>query len=111
MNKKISASLGAIVIVAAVASLWLVNRSPHHPDQLKLYGNVDIRQVALAFEESGRINTMLVEEGESVRQGQVIATLDTRALHIQQQQAAARLAAQQQTTLKPICNVAQGLAL
>lgn len=97
MNKKIIAALGAIVVVAVAAATWFYHRNSQDPHQLRLYGNVDIRQVALAFEESGRIRTLLVQEGDRVHQGQVLATLDTRALQIQQQQAIARLEAQKQT--------------
>ena len=42
---------------------------------LVLYGNVDIRQVDLAFNVEGRIAAMTVEEGDRVTAGQVIASL------------------------------------
>jgi HlyD family secretion protein len=41
-----------------------------------LYGNVDIRQVDLAFNAEGRITEMKVEEGDAVEAGQVLAVLD-----------------------------------
>lgn len=47
---------------------------------LTLYGNVDIRDVALAFRVSGRIERMAFEEGESVDKGTVVASLDTEPL-------------------------------
>lgn len=47
------------------------------PDnQLTLYGNVDIRQVELAFNDSGRVEKVLVQEGAHVKSGQLLATLD-----------------------------------
>ncbi|GGC34330.1 UPF0194 membrane protein RB0873 [Novosphingobium marinum] len=45
---------------------------------LKLYGNVDVRQVDLAFRVPGRIEAIGPEEGEKVRQGEVLAELDAR---------------------------------
>jgi HlyD family secretion protein len=45
---------------------------------LTLYGNVDVRQVNLSFKVDGRIETLAVDEGDSVKAGQVIATLDKR---------------------------------
>jgi HlyD family secretion protein len=51
---------------------------------LILYGNVDIRQVDLAFDAEGTIGAMQVEEGASVKAGQTLALLrdDTyRSLH------------------------------
>ena len=43
---------------------------------LTLYGSIDIREVQLAFQDSGRIANLLVDEGASVDQGQVVAELD-----------------------------------
>ena len=43
---------------------------------LTLYGNVDIRDVALAFRVSGRIERMEFEEGDAVQKGAVVASLD-----------------------------------
>jgi HlyD family secretion protein len=45
---------------------------------LTLYGNVDVRQVNLSFKVDGRIETLAVDEGDAVKAGQVIATLDKR---------------------------------
>ena len=47
---------------------------------LRLYGNVDIRQVDLGFRIPGRIMTMAVEEGVKVAAGTSLARLDTRPL-------------------------------
>lgn len=66
---------------------------------LTLYGNVDIRQVQLAFNGSDRIDRMLVREGESVRRGQLLATLDSAHLQHQAALLEAQLAAQQQGLL------------
>jgi HlyD family secretion protein len=41
-----------------------------------LYGNVDVRQVDLAFNAEGRIVEMNLEEGDPVEPGQVLARLD-----------------------------------
>jgi HlyD family secretion protein len=43
---------------------------------LTLYGNVDIRQVDLAFNAEGKIAELLVEEGNRVEAGQLLARLD-----------------------------------
>ncbi len=47
---------------------------------LKLYGNVDVRQVDLAFRVPGRIASMAVDEGAKVAPGAVLAKLDTHTL-------------------------------
>ncbi len=47
---------------------------------LRLYGNVDIRQVDLGFRVPGRIETMAVDEGARVPTGALLARLDSRPL-------------------------------
>lgn len=43
---------------------------------LRLYGNVDIRQVELGFRVPGRVERMHFEEGDSIKQGALLASLD-----------------------------------
>ena len=50
--------------------------------QLTLSGNVDVREVSLAFRESDRIDSVLVDEGDTVKAGQVVATLDSKELQL-----------------------------
>jgi HlyD family secretion protein len=45
-----------------------------------LYGNVDIREVTLAFRVSGRVADILVDEGDYVKAGDVLAVLDAEPL-------------------------------
>lgn len=97
MNKKIIAGVVIVALAAAAFAVWLHGRNDDDKDHLTLHGNVDIRQVSLAFEESGRISTLLADEGDKVSAGQAVATLDTRALRIQEKQAQARLDAEKQT--------------
>jgi HlyD family secretion protein len=48
--------------------------------ELVLSGNVDIRQVQLAFYGSERIATVQVKEGDHVKKGQLVASLDKARL-------------------------------
>src|SRR5215470_6144966 len=84
-----------LAVAGAVAGVpwWLTHR--HKTTQeLTLYGNVDLRQVELAFNNSERIAEVLVQEGDHVRRGQVLARLDTQRLEPQVAQAEAQAAAQ-----------------
>jgi HlyD family secretion protein len=65
------------------ASLWyfFLRQGEVGQERLTLFGNVDIRQVELAFNGSERIAAIRVEEGASVNKGQVLAVLETRRLH------------------------------
>lgn len=96
MNKKIIAAVMIVALVSVALFFWLHSRGKDDKQHLTLYGNVDIRQVSLAFEESGRINAVMAEEGDKVSAGQVLATLESRALEIQAKEAQARLDAEKQ---------------
>jgi len=56
---------------------WKAHRSPEDDTRLTLYGNVDIRQVELAINGSERIAKVLVEEGDRITKGQLLARLET----------------------------------
>ncbi len=45
-----------------------------------LYGNVDYKEIELAFLDSGRIEAIYVEEGDSVTKGQTLAKLEIKRL-------------------------------
>lgn len=64
---------------------------------LVLYGNVDIREADLAFNVSGRIEKMLVEEGDQVEPGRLLATLDDATYRASVTAAEAKLATQRAT--------------
>jgi len=57
-----------------IISLW---RADENKKELVIYGNVDIRQVDLGFRVYGRIQTLYYDEGDSVKEGQLMAALDT----------------------------------
>ncbi|MEO8938154.1 MAG: HlyD family efflux transporter periplasmic adaptor subunit [Burkholderiaceae bacterium] len=84
MNKHRIVGLVAVLLLVALAVAGFVTQGfgmfDKPPGPLKLYGNVDIRQVDLAFRVPGRIATMAFEEGAKVAQGAALAQLDTRPL-------------------------------
>ena len=90
--------LVVVVIVLAVAAAgggwWWFHRQEANGGPLVLYGNVDQREVDLAFNDSGRIADVLVEEGDHVIKGETVARLDTSRLAPQVAQAEAQVAAQ-----------------
>ena len=71
------AAAAVIVLAAAAAAGWgWIETSATGEGPLKIYGSVDMRTVSLAFEEGGRLDKVLVEEGDAVRAGQTLAVLD-----------------------------------
>lgn len=99
MKKPVLAAV-VLVLVAGAAAIWWYSGRVRDTDTLVLHGNVDVRQVSLAFEGSGRVETMSAEEGDQVRAGDSLATLDTATLALQAQQADARVSADQQNLLR-----------
>lgn len=63
--------------------------------ELKLSGNVDVREISLSFRQSDRIAALLVDAGDTVKKGQVLARLDNSELLLTRSNAAAQTAAQQ----------------
>jgi HlyD family secretion protein len=100
MKKKSPAVFWALAVAVIVGWAWWQGRSPDDSGALVLHGNVDIRQVALAFEGDGRVTALRAEEGDRVKVGALLATLDTRTLALQADQAAAQIAVQEQTLLR-----------
>jgi HlyD family secretion protein len=80
-----------VALVAAAGWAWWHYRSTHAPQEVTLYGNVDLREVDLAFNNNERISAVLVQEGDHVKQGEVVARVDTSRLEPQAAQAAANL--------------------
>jgi len=68
----------AALIILLVASRALSSWPWSQPatDQLTLYGNVDIRQVDMAFQAIGRVQELRFEEGDTVKAGETLAVLD-----------------------------------
>jgi HlyD family secretion protein len=85
-----------IGVIAAVALTRRFNAADGSTGELKLFGNVELRQVSLAFNNAERIAELLVEEGDRVKKGEVLARLDRSRLEPQVAQAEALVAAQRQ---------------
>jgi HlyD family secretion protein len=88
--------VAALIIIALAGLAWWWNRESIKHQELVLHGNIDLRQTQLAFNNSERITAVLVQEGDRVKKGQVVARLDTSRLEPQLAQAAAQEAAQSQ---------------
>ncbi|GGZ14369.1 membrane protein [Novosphingobium colocasiae] len=92
----------ALVAAVAIVAAWFILGGGKDADstELTLHGNVDIREVSLAFEGSGRVLEMRAEEGDRVRAGQILAVLDTTDMALQAKQAGAQIAVARQNLAK-----------
>lgn len=94
MNKKYLLSAMVIPAVLAGGAGWWYGHLPAKDRGLTLYGNVDFRQASVPFKETERIAEILVEEGQIVQKGQVLARLETSRFLPQLEQAVAAVEAQ-----------------
>jgi HlyD family secretion protein len=98
MNKKFIALVLLLLLVGFGVYRWWLDRSEETAtDRITLYGNVDIREVRLAFNESEHIEAILVQEGDEVARDQVVARLHRARLEAARNEARAMVAAQAQT--------------
>jgi HlyD family secretion protein len=90
--------IGGLIAVSLIAAVtaWRLMQRESAATHLTLYGDIDLRQVQLSFNNSERIAAVLVQEGDRVKQGQLLARLDTARLEPQLAQAEAQAAAQLQ---------------
>jgi HlyD family secretion protein len=86
--------IAAVLAIAVAAAFWWYSNRGGAPTELTLYGNVDLRQVDLAFNGSERIAAVDAQEGDRVHKGEILARLDTGRLEPQLAQAEAQAAAQ-----------------
>ena len=89
--------LVVIVSIAVLGARYFENvKKNGSGTEVKIYGNIDMRKADLAFNEQERIAGVLVEEGDRVSKGQVLALLETHRLNAQIKEAEAQIDAQQE---------------
>ena len=89
MRRMVLIASAIIMVCAVVGLVWWLMLPKAAPQELVLYGNVDLRQVDLAFNNNERITEVLVQEGDRVNRGQILARVDTSRLEPQMAQTAA----------------------
>ena len=96
----------AIILLAAVigGAFFYFNHEEkvqaERANELRLSGNVDVREVTLAFRQSDRVAEILVEEGDAVKSGQLLARLDNRELKLTIEKARSQIQVQEAILLK-----------
>ena len=86
MRKVILVAIVAIALAGGVAA-WLILSKPALPPGFAgVNGRLEAKQVYIATKYPGRIKEVLVDEGDTVDEGQVVATMDTEPLEAQLRQ-------------------------
>lgn len=80
--KKVIPVILLLILLAVGTGYWWYERNqvPVDETNLVLYGNVDVREVRLAFNGSEHVAEMLVNEGDRVKIGQLLARLHTERI-------------------------------
>ncbi|HGK4671039.1 TPA: secretion protein HlyD [Kluyvera georgiana] len=91
MKKPVVLILAIALIVALIGggTWWYQSRQNNG---LTLYGNVDIRTVNMSFRVGGRLQSLTVDEGDAIKQGQTLGQLDKAPYENALQQAKANVA-------------------
>lgn len=88
--------IGLIIIIVLALLAALGYAYQHQKNQpLTLYGNVDIRTVNMSFRVGGRLAALNVDEGDTLKAGDTLGTLDQAPYQIALAQAQANEAAAQ----------------
>ena len=79
------------VLILISVGLYFIFREKKNPDELILYGNVDVRQVDIGFRVAGSVGELCYEEGDFVPEGCLMAVLDKSPYDSQISQSQANL--------------------
>jgi len=83
-----------VVLILGATAYWAFRRfSAGDPANLEASGTIETTEVEVAFQVAGKVREMLVQEGDRVSQGQVLARLDREPLRGNVERAAAQLEA------------------
>lgn len=80
-------ALTLVILVTGVAAWWFFLRAPSGPEGIiNVSGRIESNDSAVAAKTQGRIRMITVREGDLVKAGQVIATLDDEQIKAREQQ-------------------------
>lgn len=77
MKKKLAVIVLLMMILGTCIYIYTWFDAERKEVRITLYGNVDTRQVTLGFRVPGRIQQIIVDEGDRLESGEVVAILDT----------------------------------
>lgn len=92
MKRKRVGEAGVVIALVAAVTAWVVLHRGGMPEAF-YSGTVEGREADLGFQSAGRVDRILVDEGDAVTAGQVLAVLDTAELAARRTGAVAQVAA------------------
>lgn len=82
MKKRLKVLIPILVIILAMGGYFLYFKKQINPNQVKVSGNIEVTTVGVGFKVAGHVDRRLVDEGDSVKKGQIIANLETADLEL-----------------------------
>lgn len=73
--RKAVVAVAVLTLIAGGVYAWYRAQAPEN-GPLILYGNVDIRELSIGFRQGGRVTDIMVDEGDDVAAGALLAGLD-----------------------------------
>ena len=83
--------LATSFISICVLIYYFNTRTEHSGDTIKVSGNIEVTEVRLSFQVPGKISRLFIDEGDSIKKGQIVAALDSDELTKIKEQANANL--------------------
>src|SRR5438093_7341175 len=93
MKKRIVIPILILIALGVAAAMMFRGRTRTDSNRILISGNIELKEVSIAFKTAGRLIERTVDEGDAVKAGQVIARLDRDQLLRQREQSEAALAA------------------
>ena len=88
---RLAAGLLALLVAGAAAQPWRLWREPEPgPGFISGNGRIEATEIDIAAKMPGRVAEVLVDEGDNVAAGQVVARMDGQALQAERAEAVAR---------------------
>lgn len=97
MKKRARILILVLIIVSVAGGYTIYSKKQINPNQIKVSGNIETTTVGVGFKISGHVAQRMVDEGESVKKGQLIASLETTDLELGVANAKAQVLATQAT--------------
>ncbi len=86
-------ALSIPLVILIIAILFLVNQKPNHQD--RVIGMVEAKFIDVSATFPGQVDSLFVEQGDTVHKGQALAVMQTTEINIVKQQALTSIEAAQ----------------
>jgi HlyD family secretion protein len=94
-KKKVVPLLVLLIVGGALLYYYFLRHSEDEGTDILVSGNIEVTTVDVSFKIPGKIEKLAVEEGDKVKEGQLVASLEHRDLMAQKDKAEATLEAAQ----------------